>query len=395
MTGETIVIGGHAFTVGGLALAGAALLALVLIVVLLAAWRRAVAGAGEGQAAQAEMRELVRAQSEMQGRLQAMSEVFGSRQADLVRGLSERMDGLGHKLGQSMLDTTRNTHENLSKLAERLAVIDKAQQNITALSSQVVELQHILANKQTRGAFGQGRMEAIVQDGLPAGAYQFQATLSNGTRPDCVILFPNGAPALVVDAKFPLEAWNAIRAAGTPEQLRAAETQFRRDTQKHIGDIADRYLIAGETQDTAFMFVPSESIFADIHERFEDVVQRAHRARVVIVSPSLLMLSVQVVMSLLRDVRMREQAHVIQKEVVKLMEDVGRLDERVRKLQLHFGQANKDIDDILISSRKIAGTGEKIAALEFDEADARPAKKPPAPSNDRLPELPFRSIEEA
>jgi DNA recombination protein RmuC len=393
MTGETIAIGGLAFTAGEIALAAAALLALVLILVLLAAWRRALAGAAESNAVQAEMRELVRAQSEMQGRMQAMAEVFGTRQADLVRGLSERMDGLGHKLGQSMLDTTRNTHENLSKLAERLAVIDKAQQTITALSSQVVELQHILANKQTRGAFGQARMEAIVQDGLPAGAYAFQATLSNGTRPDCVILFPNGAPALVVDAKFPLEAWNAIRAAGTPEALRGAETQFRRDIQKHIQDIADRYLVAGETQDTAFMFVPSESIFADIHERFEDVVQRAHRARVVIVSPSLLMLSVQVVMSLLRDVRMREQAHVIQKEVVKLLEDVGRLDERVRKLQVHFTQANKDIDEILTSARKVGGRGEKIAALEFDE-DAPPAKPPPAASNDRLPELPFRNVEE-
>ncbi|HMN87655.1 MAG TPA: DNA recombination protein RmuC [Bauldia sp.] len=395
MDGTAFTIGGHAVSLVELAVAGAVALAVVLILVLLVAWRRALAGAAENQAVQAEMRELVRSQSEMQGRMQTMAEVFGSRQADLVRGLSERMDGLGHKLGQSMLDTTRNTHENLSKLAERLAVIDTAQKNITALSSQVVELQHILANKQTRGAFGQARMEAIVQDGLPAGAYAFQATLSNGTRPDCVILFPNGAPALVVDAKFPLEAWNAIRAAGGPDELRAAETRFRRDTQKHIQDIADRYLITGETQDTAFMFVPSESIFADIHERFDDVIQRAHRARVVIVSPSLLMLSVQVMMSLLRDVRMREQAHVIQKEVARLMEDVGRVDERVRKLQVHFNQAAKDIDDIRISTQKVTGRGEKIVALDLGDDEPRPAKKPPAASNDRLPELPSRSVEEA
>ena len=395
MDGTAFTIGGHAVSLVELAVAGAVALAVVLILVLLVAWRRALAGAAENQAVQAEMRELVRSQSEMQGRMQTMAEVFGSRQADLVRGLSERMDGLGHKLGQSMLDTTRNTHENLSKLAERLAVIDTAQKNITALSSQVVELQHILANKQTRGAFGQARMEAIVQDGLPAGAYAFQATLSNGTRPDCVILFPNGAPALVVDSKFPLEAWNAIRAAGGPDELRAAETRFRRDTQKHIQDIADRYLITGETQDTAFMFVPSESIFADIHERFDDVIQRAHRARVVIVSPSLLMLSVQVMMSLLRDVRMREQAHVIQKEVARLMEDVGRVDERVRKLQVHFNQAAKDIDDIRISTQKVTGRGEKIVALDLGDDEPRPAKKPPAASNDRLPELPFRSVEEA
>ena len=394
MTQQTFAIGGYILSFGELVATGAAGLALLLILILLVAWRRAV-GRGERAAAfEGQVADLVRAQTEMHGRMQTMAEVFGSRQSELVRGLSERMDGLGHRIGQSMLDTTRSTHENLSRLAERLAVIDKAQQNITTLSTQVVELQHILANKQTRGAFGQARMEAIVQDGLPNGAYQFQATLSNGTRPDCVILFPNGAPGLVIDAKFPLEAWNAIRAAETPEHLRAAETQFRRDTQKHIQDIADRYHITGETQDTAFMFVPSESIFADIHERFEDVIQRAHRALVVIVSPSLLMLSVQVVMSLLRDVRMREQAHVIQKEVVKLMEDVGRLDDRVRKLQLHFSQANKDIDDILVSSRKVTGRGDRIASLEFEEGEA-PPKKPAAANNDGLPELPFRSIEEA
>ena len=189
-------------------------------------------------------------------------------------------------------------------------MIDKAQQTITDLSSQVVELQHILANKQTRGAFGQARMEAIVRDGLPTSGYQFQATLTNGTRPDCLILFPNGGPSLVIDAKFPLEAWNAIRAAETPEAKKAAESQFRRDTTKHVQDIAERYLVPGETQDTAFMFVPSESIFFDIHEHYEDIVQRAHRARVVIVSPSLLMLSIQVVMSLLaRRAHARAGAH--------------------------------------------------------------------------------------
>jgi DNA recombination protein RmuC len=237
-------------------------------------------------------------------------------------------------------------------------------------------------------------MQAIIQDGLPSGAYKFQASLSNGNRPDCLILFPNGAPSLVVDAKFPLEAWNAIRAAGTPEAVKQAETAFRRDTLKHVQDIAARYQVVGETHDTAFMFVPSESIFADIHERFEDIIQRAHRARVVIVSPSLLMLSVQVVMSLLRDVRMREQAHVIQQEVVKLLEDVSRLDDRVRRLQTHFAQANKDIEDIAVSSRKIVKRGSDITDVEI-EPDT-PASKRPAPANsDGPPELPFQRYGES
>ena len=301
---------------------------------------------------------------------------------------------------EAALKATRCAISNGTAMPERLAVIDKAQQTITNLSSQVVELQHILHNKQQRGAFGQARMEAIVRDGLPASGYHFQATLSNGNRPDCLILFPNDGPSLVIDAKFPLEGWSAIKAAETPEALKAAESQFRRDTIKHVQDIAERYLVTGETQDTAFMFVPSESIFFDIHEHYDDIVQRAHRARVVIVSPSLLMLSIQVVMSLLRDARMREQAHIIQQEVIKLMDDVGRLDDRVRKLGVHFNQANKDIEDILVSSKKITGRGERIKAVEVEdgEADSAPptAARPARTGSRRSepPELPFSTFEE-
>ena len=389
--GGSFEIGGRIFTAGEVAGAVGALAAAILVILLFTALRRAQSRAERAGVLEKQFAELVRSQSEMQGRMQTIAEVFGSRQSDLVRGLSERMDGLGHKLGQSLSDNTRRTHDDLTRLAERLAVIDTAQKNITSLSSQVVELQKVLSNKQTRGAFGEARMQAIIQDGLPSSGYRFQPSLSNGNRPDCLILFPNQAPSLVVDAKFPLEAWNAIRAAETPEAVKQAETAFRRDTMKHVQDIAARYHIVGETHDTAFMFVPSESIFADIHERFEEIVQRAHRARVVIVSPSLLMLSVQVVMSLLRDVRMREQAHVIQQEVVKLLDDVSRLDDRVRRLQTHFAQANKDIEDIAISSRKITKRGTDITDVEI-EADDTP--KRPAPANsDGPPELPFNRYE--
>ena len=377
MTSAFLSFGPYVFTLREVLLGGGALLLLLLWVVALSAWRRAVrrAEAAEtGRAGEIEsgLAELRRAQGEITGQ---------------VRGLTDRLDGFGHRVGQSVVESARNTHESLARLGERLAVIDKAQQNITALSGQVVELQQVLANKQTRGAFGQGRMEQIVRDGLPAKAYAFQATLGNNTRPDCLILFPSG-PSLVIDAKFPLEAWNAIRAGATPEAVKAAEAQFRRDTIKHVQDIAARYFVPGETLDTAFMFVPSESVFAEIHERFEDVVQRAHRARVVIVSPSLLMLSIQVVMSLLRDQRMREQAHVIQKEVASLMDDVGRLDDRVRKLQMHFGQTGKDVEDILISTRKITGRGERIAAVEVDSVDQAPAVPKPAPRPSRRDEPP-------
>ena len=357
------VIGGTPISLGA-ALTGAGLLVVGVGLAALIAIR---SGRQSRSAAETELAAFVKAHSEQTGRLQAMVEMMGQRQSELASSVSQRLDGLGHRIGQSMTDTTRSTHESLSKLHERLAVIDRAQSNITELSSQMVELQSVLANKQTRGAFGQARMEAIVQDGLPQGSYSFQATLSNRRRPDCLVLFPNGAPALVIDSKFPLEAWNALQ-ADDPAAKKRAEAQFRQDVRTHISAIRERYFLAGETQDTAFMFVPSESIFADIHERFDDVVQFAHRSRVVIVSPSLLMLSIQVIQAVLRDSRIKEQAHVVRDEVIRLMDDIGRLDDRVRKLQSHFGQANRDIDDILISTRKISNRGEKIDALDFGDA---------------------------
>ena len=373
-------LGATTITLGHLLIVAGAILFLSFVGLLAALWRlgraRAVAAAEAAERArEAEMRmaEIRQSQAEMQGRMGAMAEVFGSRQAELTKALGERLDGMTSRLGQSITEQTKSTHENLAKLQERLAVIDTAQNNIQSLAGQVVQLQQILSNKQTRGAFGQSRMEAIIADGLPHGAYEFQATLSNGNRPDCVVRMPNGAPSLVIDAKFPLESWNAIRAANEadnagPDVAKQAAQAFRRDVDVHIKAIADKYLITGETQDTAFMFVPSESIFAEIHENFEALVQKAHRSRIVIVSPSLLMLSIQVIQAVLKDARMREQAHLIQGEVIRLMEDVNRLDDRVRKLQAHFGQASKDIDLIITSTEKVTKRGARIEALEFGES---------------------------
>jgi DNA recombination protein RmuC len=344
-----------------LLIAAVAVLLAGLLLAAVLAWRREARRAegaeqGKAEAIDARLAEVLRSHGEITAH---------------VQGLLQRVEGFDHKVNQSMTDSTQRTGEALSKLFERISLIDAAQKNIEKLSGQTVQLQQILANKQTRGAFGEGRMEAIIRDNLPANGYAFQATLSNGARPDCIVKMPDG-PSLAVDAKFPLEAWTAIRGATTPEAGRAAEAQFRRDVLKHVQDIAGRYLIQGETLETAFMFVPSESIFADIHERFDDIVQRAHRLRVVIVSPSLLMLSVQVIMALLRDQRVREQANLIQAEVVKLLDDVGRLDQRVRNLRSHFDQANEDVRQILISTDKIAARRSKIETVDFDEP--RPAR---------------------
>lgn len=370
-------LSGRPVTVLEAALAGGLFLLALIVWLVLKTLRQIRERADADSAAterihelESHLSQLLKSQGEMTGRMQTMAEVFGTRQSDMMRTVNERLDGMGHKLGLSMSDTTKKTQDGLRQLHERLAVIDRAQRTITDLSGQVGQLQAILSNKQTRGAFGQGRMEAIIQDQMAPSTYSFQATLSNNSRPDCLIHMPNGAPSLAIDAKFPLEAFNLLRNAETDDQLKYAQSQFRRDFAKHIQDISEKYLLPGETQDTAFLFVPSESVFAELNEGFEDLIQKAHRARVVIVSPSLLMLSIQVIQSVLRDAKMREQAHLIQAEVGHLITDVGRLNDRVGKLQSHFAQANKDIDQILISTDKITKRSRKIEDLELGEVES-------------------------
>ena len=311
------------------------------------------------------MGELARNGSELAGRVQAFAEALGSRQADLARLVSERLDAVGTRVGQGLESQTRATSDHLAKLNERLAVIDASQAKLTGLTQEVVGLKDILANKQARGAFGQGRMEAIVKDGLPPSAYEFQYTLSNRNRPDCIIRLPGDDRVLVIDAKFPLEAFSALKAADSDELRKQALARVRNDIGKHVRDICERYFVPGETQDLAVLFVPSESVYADLAEHFDDLVQKAHRARVIIVSPSLLMMAIQVLQALVRDARVRDQAHLIQKEVQLLVDDVGRLRTRVTKLDTHFRQAQEDVAAITTSTDKIARRGDKIEQIDF------------------------------
>ena len=312
------------------------------------------------------MADLTHAQDEAAARLQGMIVSLQHGQAQLQKAVNERLDSVSHRLGDSLQKTTQHTTENLQKLNERLAVIDGAQKNIAELAAQVTSLQGVLANKQSRGAFGQGRMESIIRDGLPKECYEFQYTLSNRLRPDCVIFLPDKRP-LIVDSKFPLEAVTAYRDAKAEDERKQAAARLRQDASKHVADIAQKYLIPGETQDLAFMFVPSESVYAELHEDFDDVVQKAFRAKVVIVSPSLLMLAIQLVRQNQRDARMQEAADQIRDEVGRLMKDIGLLGDRVRKLQTHFNQANEDIRQSIISVEKIEGRGGRIQLVEFDD----------------------------
>ncbi len=355
-----------------LAAIGALLVGFVLVIASLRGQGRARAQEAERASFQAQeleerMAEVTRIQAELAGRLHNLNETVGSRQSDLSRQINERLDGLGHRFGQSLEGQTRATLDNLGKLNERLAVIDSAQKNLALLARDMVTLKDVLANKQARGAFGQGRMEAILADALPSSAYDLQHTLTNGKRPDAVIRLPGDTRVLVIDAKFPLEAITFWREAKSPEDRRLGLTRVKTDMVKHITDIAERYFIPGETQDNALLFVPAESVYADLHEHFDEVIQRAYRARVVIVSPSLLMLAIQVIQGLLKDEKMREEARVIQTEVTHLLTDVTRLRDRVLNLQKHFGQANEDVAQILVSADKIVKRGGRIEALEFED----------------------------
>jgi DNA recombination protein RmuC len=353
--------------------AGLGVSCLVLLLILaIVAWRGARARQAQSFEAMRRTGELEYKLAELSGSLSAFAEQVAHHDAHLARTLDERLDQVSLRLGQGLTETAERTTQSLQSLNERLAVIDNAQRNITELSTHMVSLKDILSNKQTRGAFGQGRMEAIIRDGLHQSAYDFQCTLSNGTRPDCLIKLPESELGLIIDAKFPLEAYNLLKAARADAELRQAESRFRVDVLKHVKDISQKYLIAGETHETAIMFVPSESIYAELYERFEDVLQKSHRERVIIASPNILMLLVQTMQAIFKDARMREQAGQIKIEVVKLMEDVVRMRDRVLNLQKHFGMATQDVEKLLISSEKITKRGSRIEQLDLPEPQTRP-----------------------
>lgn len=357
---------------------GVIMLLLLGMVVLF--WRNSVERAREAGERQRHAEALHSELAELKGRLQSIAEVSVTRQSELSRALHERLDRVSHNLGQNLQETQRKTSDHLAKLNERLAVIDTAQRNITELSSRVVSLQDILANKQSRGAFGQMRMETIVRDGLPRGSYTFQTTLSNNRRPDCLVHLPGSKAGIVIDAKFPLEGFEALRQVHDRAGRKEAIKRIRADVGRHIEEIASRYFVPGETQDTALMFVPSEAIYAELHEHFPDIIQKAHRSRIVIVSPNMLMLAVQTMQAIMKDVQMREQADLIQKEVAMLIDDVNRLQERVFDLQRHYGLMGKDLDRLLTSSEKITSRGRKIETLDFGKERKDLAPIPPQKS---------------
>lgn len=281
--------------------------------------------------------------------------------------LTAQIEALKERMGQDLAAGAQKTGETFASITERLNVIDQAQQNITALSGQVMTLERIFSDKQQRGAFAQDIMESIVSDHMSPDQFEFQAKLSNGKIVDCAIRIPNVAGRIVVDSKFPHEGFEELRRVDGEDARKAAMVQIRNDIQKHVKDIAERYLISGETQKPAIMFVPSDAMYMELHSTFPETLKRARQSQVVVASPHVFMLVVTTLLGLMRDAKMREHAHAIQAAVGAMLEDVRRLGERVEKLRDHFETTNKDIGLIETSMKGIGRHAEKIAQVDLGE----------------------------
>ncbi|MEM7520598.1 MAG: DNA recombination protein RmuC [Pseudomonadota bacterium] len=378
----------------------ASLIAVCVVVLILTLLVLAVRGAARsarmteplGQhlhALGAQVQQLATYQAQLQGSVQNVSDTQATAQMQMIQTVEARLSTVQQQMQDRLADNTarsqralvemqermnqtlhgsaKQTTTSLTQLQERLAAIDKAQDNITKLSGDVLGLQDILSNKQTRGSFGEIQLHDIVSKALPANAYAFQTTLSNNRRPDCLIHLPNPPGPIVIDSKFPLEAYEALRAADNDHHLKEAVRAMKVAVRKHIDDIADKYIIEGETADGALMFLPSEAVYAELHANFGELTRYGFEKRVWIVSPTTCMATLNTMRAILKDAQMREQAGAIRKELGMLHGDVERLVTRVGNLDRHFGQARKDVDEILISSEKAAKRAGRLHDFDFEE----------------------------
>ena len=354
--------------VGGVALA----VFLLLVLILRAAGRESAPLMRElGWLAQ-RVQGLADGQERLAGGLHHVSEGQALSQTAMLQLMEQRLAEVQRAMGEALQGTSVRTARSLGDLHQRLEVIDKAQANIERLSGNVLNLQDILSNKQARGAFGEIPLNDIVGKALPSDAFTLQATLSNGKRADCLIHLPQPPGPIVVDAKFPLEAYEALRRAETPRQVQEAGVMLRSSVRAHIRAISERYIIEGETADGALMFLPSEAVYAELHANFPEVVRDGFAAKVWIVSPTTCMAVLNTMRAVLKDARMREQAGSIRRELGELYKDIERLGDRVGNLDRHFGQAAKDIEEIKISSDKAGKRARRLDNFDFEELAGEP-----------------------
>jgi DNA recombination protein RmuC len=287
--------------------------------------------------------------------------------SQLSSTIEERLGNFGSTIGNTLTQQTQNTQNSLKEMHERLAVIDRAQENINSLSNQVNDLQNILSNKQLRGAFGEVQLENIVKDALPQNAYQFQYTLISNSRVDCIVKMPEPPGPICIDSKFPLEDYKKFTGSTNDQEKKDNLKLFHNAVQKHIRDISEKYILPGETADSAIMFLPSESIYSEINIRFPKLVNESRNKKVYMAGPDNLMLLLHTVRAILRDATMSQTAGKIQIEVDKLGNDLNLLADRIFKLDKHFDLARRDLDEIKISHRKIENRGNVINSIDVNE----------------------------
>ncbi|MFK7744329.1 MAG: DNA recombination protein RmuC [Roseobacter sp.] len=385
-----------------IALGGIAVLLLILVLLVMA-----VRSAGQSAKLAAPLaqqlgvlgqnvQQLGAGQEQLRGGLQTVSDTQANAQAQVIQTVEARLSTVQQQMQDRLADnalrsqraltemqdrmketlhgSSKQTTTSLTQLQERLAAIDKAQDNITKLSGDVLSLQDILSNKQTRGAFGEIQLRDIVSKALPSDSYAMQHTLSNGKRADCLVHLPNPPGPIVIDSKFPLEAYEALRASETEWELKDAVAKMKTAVTKHINDISEKYILEGETADGALMFLPSEAVYAELHANFPELVRKGFDARVWIVSPTTCMATLNTMRAILKDARMREQAGAIRKTLKQLHRDVELVVERVGKLDTHFRQAQRDVHEISTAAERAGKRATRLDNFDFEELEDDDAK---------------------
>ena len=372
-----ITIGDYTFSLADplfIACLFVAFILLLLVLLLVVAVRRAgksgemaqvLASQMGGLGSRVEM--LSNGQQQLFGGLTSVTEAQAQQQAKTLQLMEQRLSQVAESLNVNLSSSAQRTAQSLGELQQRLLTIDKAQENITKLSSDVLSLQDILSNKQTRGAFGEIQLNDIVSKALPSDAYTFQHTLTNGKRADCLIHLPNPPGPIVIDSKFPLEAYEALRNAKTDWEANEAAKFMRVSVKAHVKAISEKYILDGETADGALMFLPSEAVYAELHANFPELVREGFTARVWIVSPTTCMATLNTMRAILKDARMREQAGAIRTTLRLLHRDVELVVERVAKLNTHFGQARKDLEDITNAAERAGKRATRLDNFDFEE----------------------------
>ena len=343
---------------------------LVLVAVLLIVrqlWPSDKDRGNNDKALQEALRDLSANQQQIVGSIKVITDTQTTSQAAIIKHVESRLEEIQNTISSSLSGSSVKTAQTLGELQQRLQTIDKAQTNIEKLSGEVLGLQEILSNKQARGIFGEIQLKDIVSRALPADAYDFQFTLSNGKRADCIIYLPEPQGNIVIDSKFPLEAYNAmIKNTNEVEKNRDVQL-FQSSIKTHIKDISEKYIIEGETADGAILFLPSEAIYAELHANFSKLVNEGFASRVWIVSPTTLMATLNTMRAILRDERHRRHTSHIRSELDLLYKDMQRLEGRIVNLDKHFNLASKDVDEIRISAKKASKRVFNIERFEFDE----------------------------